>query len=379
MPNQPLKTCKYLTLTFLSLYTISALAQPKMQFEKKVHDFGEVEESSLYVYHKFEFTNTGNRTLIIKTVETSCGCTSPEWTQDSVFPGRKGYVQARFETKNRVGMFNKTLTVYSNAENPFEQLDILGTVKASKNKVTPATGGPEVSENFGFVFFEPQSFDLGKINDRQTDTQLITVSNESDYIVAMETPVFTQNCFTTENFPAVLNPHESAKFKLILNGNKVPYFGPNGCDIGINTSHPTVPNYALKAYYHKTEYFPKYSKKQLKKQAHAQLDKKVIKFDSVVAGDILNANFVLTNTGKMPLKIRQILPSCGCVTARITKQELQPGEKMNLLFVYDTIQKNGNASQKIQLVTNDPVNPEIELILELILPEHKQKCMTCGK
>src|SRR5690606_39677980 len=73
-------------LSFLSLAFTLAAQKPEMSFEKKLHDFGNVNEADGPVSYVFEFVNKGKQPLVIHNVVASCGCTTPEWTRT---PDRK--------------------------------------------------------------------------------------------------------------------------------------------------------------------------------------------------------------------------------------------------------------------------------------------------
>jgi hypothetical protein len=77
---------------------------------------------------KFEFTNNGNKPLIITNTQGSCGCTVPTAPKEPIAPGAKGIIGVKYAT-DRVGPFTKTVTVTSNAEGqPNKVLTIKGTV-----------------------------------------------------------------------------------------------------------------------------------------------------------------------------------------------------------------------------------------------------------
>jgi hypothetical protein len=64
----------------------------------------------------FHFTNTGNEMLIIKEVSASCGCTVPEKPEAPIAPGKSGIIKATFDSKSRVGVNHKVLSVYANTQ-----------------------------------------------------------------------------------------------------------------------------------------------------------------------------------------------------------------------------------------------------------------------
>ena len=89
----------------------NAQQQEKLKFDERNYKFGSVKEEDGPVTHEFQFTNTSNDTIVVKGVKASCGCTTPGWSKDAVLPGEKGFVQARYNPRNRPGRFKKSLTV----------------------------------------------------------------------------------------------------------------------------------------------------------------------------------------------------------------------------------------------------------------------------
>lgn len=110
---------------------VQAQEVAKMEFKSEVIDYGEIEKGSDGL-RVFEFTNTGNVPLVITDVSSSCGCTIPEKPKDPIAPGKTGEIKVKYDT-NRVGPIRKTITVYSNAEEPAKALKIKGTVLAEKS------------------------------------------------------------------------------------------------------------------------------------------------------------------------------------------------------------------------------------------------------
>lgn len=114
-------------------------AQGSLQFEKETHDFNKVAQGVPASY-EFKFKNTGNQPVVISNVQASCGCTTPEWTNTPVLPGKSGFIKASYNAA-AMGVFNKSITVTSNATNASQVLFIKGTVvdKAEiKTSYTPA-------------------------------------------------------------------------------------------------------------------------------------------------------------------------------------------------------------------------------------------------
>jgi hypothetical protein len=86
---------------------------PVIQFDVMVHDFGSLKEGDV-VNYIFKFVNKGNEPLIVQDVEQPCGCTVPSWSKAPVMPGQSGEIKVIFNSKERPGIFRKTLAVKTN-------------------------------------------------------------------------------------------------------------------------------------------------------------------------------------------------------------------------------------------------------------------------
>ena len=62
----------------------------KIAFEKTTFNMGLVQENGGKVTHEFKFTNKGKAPLLIKFIETTCGCTTPKWNRKPIPPGDSG-------------------------------------------------------------------------------------------------------------------------------------------------------------------------------------------------------------------------------------------------------------------------------------------------
>lgn len=86
---------------------------PVLQFLQTTMDYDTIERYSNGT-RSFTFYNTGDEPLVIKSVKSGCSCTVPSFTKDTIFPGEKGEIKAKFNTRKPVA-FNQKLKVYSNS------------------------------------------------------------------------------------------------------------------------------------------------------------------------------------------------------------------------------------------------------------------------
>ncbi|SNS92787.1 Protein of unknown function [Ekhidna lutea] len=86
---------------------------PAIKFEEELHDFGTIKDGDV-VEHVFSFVNEGEAPLIITDAKATCGCTVPEWPKEPIPVGGEGEIKVRFNSKNKPGVQNKTVTLTAN-------------------------------------------------------------------------------------------------------------------------------------------------------------------------------------------------------------------------------------------------------------------------
>src|SRR5437899_8774246 len=72
---------------------------PHIQFAEPAFDFGKVAGGEV-VKHDFFLTNTGDQLLVIKDIQTTCGCTVAKTWSHEIPPGKSGAIAIDFHTVN---------------------------------------------------------------------------------------------------------------------------------------------------------------------------------------------------------------------------------------------------------------------------------------
>ena len=117
--------------TILTILLAAALAAP-IQFDKTVHDFGEISTKAGKQTCTFTVINDADEELSIFAVVPSCGCSDVVWTRAAIAPGAKGEIKATYSNDEGTGTFDKTLTVYTSAQKKPVILHLKGSVKNAK-------------------------------------------------------------------------------------------------------------------------------------------------------------------------------------------------------------------------------------------------------
>ena len=80
---------------------------------------------------EFVITNTGEASLTIYDIKTSCGCTVADWDKRPLKSGKSTTIKITHKDKYP-GVFKKTITVYGNLNQPYK-LNISGELTTEKN------------------------------------------------------------------------------------------------------------------------------------------------------------------------------------------------------------------------------------------------------
>ena len=100
---------------------------PSFSFKEEDHDFGTITDGDI-VEHIFKFTNNGDAPLIITKASATCGCTVPNWPKEPIAAGESGEITVKFNSRNKTGIQNKTITIVANTYPSSNKLRIRANV-----------------------------------------------------------------------------------------------------------------------------------------------------------------------------------------------------------------------------------------------------------
>ena len=104
---------RILVAALLAVAALSSNAfatQWSSMFQSSNHDFGTVARAAK-TEHRFYFDNPFAQPIHVRSVRTSCGCTTPSVETEIVPPGGRGSILAKFNTGTHTGARSATLTV----------------------------------------------------------------------------------------------------------------------------------------------------------------------------------------------------------------------------------------------------------------------------
>jgi len=114
---------------FSKLSATDLAMAPKIEYNSRTFAFGEISEGKKVDY-TFKIMNKGKKALIIRSVTTSCDCTAGQPASNTIQPGGETDMKVSFDSRGKVGMQNKIITVISNdPDHATTILRVTGTVK----------------------------------------------------------------------------------------------------------------------------------------------------------------------------------------------------------------------------------------------------------
>lgn len=129
-------------MTFLASFVLLLNTQAQtvtsnnevLELKESNFDFGKIQLGKP-VFHFFELTNIGKEPLVIANIQTSCGCTTPEWSKEPVASKASTKVKVGFNAGSE-GPFQKFITITYNGTLT-KQITITGTVWKIPEGVAP--------------------------------------------------------------------------------------------------------------------------------------------------------------------------------------------------------------------------------------------------
>lgn len=332
------------------LWSLAASSQALIRFEEKVHDFGNIREADGPVAYDFVFVNDGNAPVLIKNVESSCGCTSPEWSKQPVLPGQKGFVKATFDPKDRPSHFDKTVTVYSNARPAVVELKIKGNVEARTRTVLD-----------DYPYELPSGLRLpvdhiSLMNVKKGEVKKMTVgvynnSGKKLNVSFQELPAYLK----LEMEPSAIDAKGLASLQVVYNSALHGEYGLNEETVTLvadGKKYPTRWSVFVEEDFDKTD---RATAPQI------QVEKKYYNFGSAASDQPARFVYKLTNTGKSVMKIHRVYTNDPRLRLGDYPRELQPGGVLQLNVETLKGAEKGKLSGLISVITNCPDSPETNL------------------
>ena len=332
----------------LGLWGIGTWAQDKpVSFEEPIADLGIILDNRGPVTHRFTFINNSSA-LAVDQVVTSCGCTSSNWSTDTIQTGAEGFVEIEFDPNNRPGPFEKYADVYFSGSSDTSRLVIRGFVRPAAASIEE-----EFPIQMGALRVKTTNLDLGTITKKSLYSKSFEVYNQSNQILVFSDDMVGPNHITVTYEPYTLKPGSTGKLWVhydVVARNDLGYFNE---DITLFTyeSADTRKNFNITATVLDlpSEVTPESPK--------ARFEKTEIDFGIKQQGDTVNVVFPVRNGGKSKLQLKKVFGNCNCIQVSTNQYQLDPGESAEISVRFITDERLGNQEKTVTVFTDDPQKP----------------------
>lgn len=91
------------------------------------------------------------------------------------------------------------------------------------------------------------------------------------------------------------------------------------------------------------------------KSANLEYIEDFFDFGTITSGEVVSHSFKFKNSGDGVLIIKDVIPSCGCTTSKLSSKILKPGEEAFVEVVFDSKGWYGSQYKSVTLRTNSPI------------------------
>lgn len=345
---------RYLTLLAIILVSLTPSFAQKLKTDKPVYDCGQV----LYrnpVTASFVLKNTSARSLNVKKVETSCGCTTAFASKHHIGGNKEVTIKATYDAK-QLGHFQKEIWIYEDDKSEPVELIIKGVVVTNikdYSKTYPYTLG-HIRANGNEIEFD----NVNKGSMPTKTIQILNTSGETIEPVVMHLPDYLKADVT----PARIAPDQSGEINFVLISSKLPRMGLSQTSVYLG-KFPGDKISQDKEISVSSVLIPQFSS-----DAASSLNAPQLQLSSTVveksklsgSPDKLKGEIILQNIGKSTLDITSLQMSTIGMQVSLGKTKLEPSESTKLKI---QINDNELSQQKkkpiILMITNDPRNPKV--------------------
>ena len=327
-----------------------------VEFDKTVHDFGDVSIEDGPLTCTFTVKNIGTEPIAIYEVVTSCGCTDAEWTREPIQPGKTGAISATYKNEDGPIPFDKTLTVYIAGLGKPVVLRMRGLVHEKKKSVSELFGAVKL----GSMGLKSLSYKVPNVLQGESSSDEAKIANLGRQPMKVSFTDVSPN-LTVEVVPATVPAGETAALRFSVKADPAVWgkhsYSATPVINGVKASQPITVSALTRGN------FASWTPDERKNAAQCIFDESTVSFGTANAGSKVNATFTFTNKGKSALKFYSLDADADGFSATLPGETAAQG-KGSIPVTLDTSKlPKGETVVMLTLTTNCPARPLINLFL----------------
>lgn len=334
------------------------LDRKTLAWDQKKIDIGAVLEEKGPVQAEFYAVNNHQDSIFITDVITDCGCTSVDFSKDTLNRDGIASVKVQFDPDHRGGEFSKLIIVRTNQDIYGDTLYLEGI-----NMPIPENIEMAYPHRIGDLGFKLSAVNMGHVFTNEPKIKYIEFHNFGRAEVSLQKVQDSLPSYLQVSMePEILNPGQRGLLIFSYDGerkNDLGYF-----DERVQLKLKGDQELELRVMSVVYEYFspvPKSMEEMVPKLGISETD---IDLRDISANSKVSRTITFTNMGKELLTIRKIMTNCSCVVLDLEKDQLEPGERTDLKFTFDPKGRKGIDHKHISIFSNDPLNPVRTIVVK---------------
>lgn len=350
-----------LAILFLIFFSGNSIAQnAPANFVTKTANFGKVREDQGKIHYDFTFYNKGGNPLRVEKVETSCGCTVAEYTKLAVPKDSAGVIRVTYNTINRPGEINKSVTVYFVGYKESVLLNLRGIVIGISRLYER-----ELVHPFGNLRFQSKTLNMGTVRTKGTTKKEFEFYNAGKKDISISEIKYDTSFLKIKLNKSTLKPSELAKLTISYDALARRNWGFVTDSVQFITTDDSLANKNISISAHLEEYFLPMDAESMAKAPKIKFEKTDQHVGTIKDGTSVSFNYKFTNEGQEDLLIRKIVPGCECLSFETPKYIITPGESSYIRVTMNAQGREGVQNKYVNVISNSPSNPSINLWLRL--------------
>ena len=327
-----------------------------VEFDKTVHDFGDISIDDGPQTGVFTVKNVGKDPIAIYEVVTSCGCTDAQWTREPIQPGKTGTITGTYKNEDGPVPFDKTLTVYIAGVGKPVILRLRGMVHEKKKPLSELYG----AEKLGAMGLKSLNYKVSNILQGESSSDEVKIANLGKQPMKVTFTNVSPN-LTVEVVPATVPAGETAALRFSVKADPELWgkhvYSATPVINGAKAAKPITVTALTRGN------FASWTPEQRKNAAQCIFDESTVSFGTANAGAKVKGTFTFTNKGKSALKFYSLDADADGVTATLPG-EIPAQGKGSIPVTLDTSSlPKGETVVMLTLTTNCPARPIINLFL----------------
>ncbi|ERM81287.1 hypothetical protein P872_10060 [Rhodonellum psychrophilum GCM71 = DSM 17998] len=323
-----------------------------IQWEQKKINIGTILEENGEVTAEFKGINPSGLPILITDVITDCGCTTVEFTRDTLEKDSASFIKVKFDPTHRGGVFSKLVIVRTNTDIYGDTLFLEGF-----NLPLPENNEMAYQNRMGNIGMRLPSVNMGIVFTNEPKVKYIELFNFGRNPIRLDKEqLFLPEYLKAEQFPDSIPANSRGLLRLTYDGTIRNDLGFFEDEINLSLMHGESPM-AFKLTATLYEYFPPLPKSLENTVAKLGISETDIDLRGINSNEEVSRLITLSNMGPELLEIRKISTNCECVKIELDKENLSPGEKAQLRFTFNPKGRKGIDHKHITIFSNDPLNP----------------------